>query len=94
MTYPDVFSSTDESGEIPLGEFQEAIIQGLQHYINQIFIIEKPSVAEIAEKMGVSEPTLYRIRNCAIDDYKYLPQLVKLAQVLGVKGKVNFTLMR
>lgn len=94
MKNPEIFSSTDESGDLDLENFQENIIQGLQHYINQIFIIEKPNVAEIARRLNVSEPTLYRIRNCQYTDLKYLPKLVELASLLGVKAKVNFVLTK
>jgi DNA-binding MurR/RpiR family transcriptional regulator len=94
MLPPDVFSSTDESGDMDLNGFQEGLIRGLQYYIDQIFLIEKVSVAETAEKLGVSQPTLYRLRNCSTIDYKQLPQLIELATILGVKGTINFKLMK
>lgn len=91
---PFVFSSKDSSGELDLMGFQESIMNGLLHYINQIFLIEKPDVKKVAKKMGVSEPTLYRIRHCDFRDTKLLPQVVQLAGILGVKGKVTFELER
>ena len=94
MNDPEIFSSVDESGELELETFQENLIQGLQHYVNQIFLVEKPNVEKIAEQLKISQATLYRVRNCQIDDYKYLPKLIELACLLGVKGKVNFKLMK
>lgn len=91
---PYVFSSHDSSGDIDLYDFQESIMNGLLHYINQIFLIEKPDVKAIAKEMGISEPTLYRIRNCDIQDYHYLTQIIQLAKILKVKGKVVFELQR
>lgn len=91
---PSVFTSQDSSGDIDLYEFQESIMNGLLHYINRIFLIEKPDVKVVAKAMGVSEATLYRIRHCDIQDYNYLPQVVRLAKVLNIQGKVVFELHR
>lgn len=91
---PDIYTAKDSSGEIALADFQQSMMSGLLYYIQQIFKVEKPDIKEIAKKMNCSEATVFRIRQSSIEDIKNLPQVVQLAKILGVNGKVHFELWR